>query len=80
MLDDWLDIPFRGAFEVRVPTLTVTSDEIGTLRGTAVTRRLDTSYHATTRNHLLPPLCARLEFLRNIERLMRLAIDFFLVV
>lgn len=33
MNDDWLDILLRGTYEVGLPALTVTSEEIGTLRG-----------------------------------------------
>ena len=35
MLDDWFDILQRGEFEVSVPTLSVTSDQIGALEGSA---------------------------------------------
>jgi len=33
VFEDWLDILLRGTYEVSLPTLTVTSDEIGTLTG-----------------------------------------------
>jgi hypothetical protein len=42
------------------------------------TRRLDIRYPVTTRNTLLQPLGWQLEFLQNVERLLGLAIDFFL--
>lgn len=42
------------------------------------TRRLDTRYPKTTRNSLLQPLGWQLEFMQNVERLLGLAIDFFL--
>ena len=42
------------------------------------TRRLDTRYPKTTTNSLLQPLGCQLEFMQNVERLLGLAIDFFL--
>jgi hypothetical protein len=45
---------------------------------TSETRRLDARAQQTTRNTLLPPLGRQLEFLQNVERLLALAIDFFL--
>ncbi len=45
---------------------------------TAETRRLDTRYLRTTMNTLLQPLGWQLEFMQNVERLLGLAIDFFL--
>ncbi|MCL5945589.1 MAG: hypothetical protein M1472_01895 [Planctomycetes bacterium] len=33
MVEDWIDVLQRGTYEVRVPTLTVSSGEIGTLNG-----------------------------------------------
>lgn len=33
MFEDWLDILLRGTYEASLPTLTVTSEEIGTLTG-----------------------------------------------
>ena len=45
---------------------------------TRETRRLDTRYPQTTRNTLLQPLGRQLEFMQNVERLLGLAIDFFL--
>jgi hypothetical protein len=33
MFEDWLDVLERGSYEVAIPALTVTSGEIGTLRG-----------------------------------------------
>ncbi len=41
-------------------------------------RRLDTRSPKTTRNTLLQPLGWQLEFMQNVERLLGLAIDFFL--
>ncbi len=45
---------------------------------TRESRRLDTRYPETTRNTLLQPLGWQLEFMQNVERLLGLAIDFFL--
>jgi hypothetical protein len=45
---------------------------------TKETRWLDTRYPKTTRNTLLQPLGWQLEFMQNVERLLGLAIDFFL--
>lgn len=46
--------------------------------GNTETRRLDTRYPETTRNALLQPLGRYIEFMTNVERLLGLAIDFFL--
>jgi len=45
---------------------------------TVETRRLGTQYPTTTTNTLLQPLGWQIEFLQNVERLLGLAIDFFL--
>ena len=42
------------------------------------TRRLDTRYPETTRNTLLQPVGTQIEFLQNVERLLGLAVDFFM--
>ena len=33
MFEDWIDILLRGSYEVSIPKLTVTSEEIGELHG-----------------------------------------------